>query len=196
MYLLVQPSARRTPTWIPHASANRPRSQSGAGRSNKNDVGAERLQSISDSQRKFAAQYSRSAAPRGLKLSGDARGSGVGSRWASRPERPQDNVGVPLAPDKSRFEEAKFRAAGVRNRAPIHGAEKGERIGRVQGGEDVRGGDGGGGRDDESELYRGRAPIPGKTGVSSSQPTCRDSQYTANYRCRNSFVVSSVIRIE
>lgn len=126
-------------------------------------MGAERLQTISDSQRKFAAQFSHSAAERGLELPPDARGSGVGSRWVSRPApRPQ----LRCSPDSSTVNEAKIRAAGAHYRAHVHGGEDGEQNGRAEEGEEYSARDLGGGQEDEPDSYRGRAPTPGKNGVS------------------------------
>lgn len=176
-FLSVQVSARRTPTWIPHASANRPKSEQGDGRSatsnSRNGTGAERLQTISDSQRKFAARFSHSAAERGLDLPPDARGSGAGSRWVSRPApRPQ----LPSSPDSSRDNEAKIRAAGAHYRAHVNGGEDGEQNGRAEEGDEYLARDLGGGQEDEPDSYRGRASTPGKNGVS----TCSVLHHSGN----------------
>lgn len=85
---------RETPKWLPHATANKPDQATKGyhGPTRRVAHGAERIQIISDSQRKFAAQFSLSAAERDVDGAADARIPG-GSRWSSRPGRPPKNPG-------------------------------------------------------------------------------------------------------
>lgn len=86
---------RDTPKWIPHATANKP-----AGSLKKKvgdpakmlEHGVERLQTISDSQRKFAAQFSLPAADRPAKGASNSHPPG-GSRWASKSRKPPKKPG-------------------------------------------------------------------------------------------------------
>lgn len=133
--LRTQAYARETPTWIPHASANRARSEPGADRSTagvasapsnkERGGGAERIQTISDSQRKFAAQFSRPMREGGgAGLPADARGSGgSGSRWASKAEKPQERIRAPRPPENPGIRATSFHAAGAHYRAHVHGKE-------------------------------------------------------------------------
>lgn len=85
-------SKRETPKWLPHATANKPNQPTTEyhGTARRMEHGQERIQTISDSQRKFAAQYSLSATERGTGRAADVRIQG-GSRWASKPGRPPKN---------------------------------------------------------------------------------------------------------
>lgn len=80
---------RETPTWLPHASANQPGSQPVLERrvaTKKVEDGAERIQTISDSQKRFAAQFSHPTVSSVGSATTNMRIPG-GSRWASKPER-------------------------------------------------------------------------------------------------------------
>lgn len=110
---------RETPTWLPHATANKAASQPVVKRNRKVEDGADRIQTICDSQKRFAAQFSHPAVSRVGGLTAHSR-MPAGSRWASKPEGPKAHSGcspvgtrwsvgaqardnhVPLASDLSR----------------------------------------------------------------------------------------------
>lgn len=84
-----------TPTWLPHARTNKIKpSDDCHGSARRLEHGAERIQTISASQRKFAAQFSLSAVKTGTEGTADSRAPG-GGRWAPEPGRPRENPGNP-----------------------------------------------------------------------------------------------------
>ncbi|CAM9670177.1 unnamed protein product [Ectocarpus fasciculatus] len=72
-----------TPSWIPHATVNQPTHQRANESASKALEHEERVRSISNSQREFAAQFSGSAKS-GVERQGNARVAG-NSRWVSKP---------------------------------------------------------------------------------------------------------------
>lgn len=87
---LAQVFMRETPKWLPHATANKPKGQKkeGGSPSRRLEHGADRIQTISDSQRKFAAQFSLSAAEKEAEGEENVR-IRSGNRWASKPGHSQ-----------------------------------------------------------------------------------------------------------
>lgn len=108
---------RDTPKWLPHATANKINLQTNEGRdpASRLEHGAERIQTISDSQRKFAAQFSDLATQRRKEGAAQGRASG-GSRWASKPAKsPEKTRSSPIS---SRWSVIRKSPEGFRGDAP------------------------------------------------------------------------------
>ncbi|CAM9986378.1 unnamed protein product, partial [Ectocarpus sp. 8 AP-2014] len=98
-----------TPSWIPHATVNQPAHQRANESASKALEHEERVRSISNSQREFAAQFS-SSAKSGVERQGNARVAG-NSRWVSKPggtasTTPLKSPGRIHGPDTERHERA------------------------------------------------------------------------------------------
>lgn len=191
---LLQVFTRETPTWLPHATANKSGGHPILERriaTKKVEDGADRIQTISDSQKRFAAQFSHPATTRNSTATANARMTG-GSRWASKPERSKTQPGgspvgsrwpvnsqaressrMPLASDRSGTTEVDVRAPSHYSPralddgdAPRYRNERGASAGgggRAVGGSESRA-NGGQGRDEGAQRQT-KSSSGSKSGV-------------------------------